>query len=72
MEVSTGDYKEVSGRLKYALDTKGTALLTGRSGTGKKYALKKFVESLNPCLYKAVYMPMSTLNIIEFYRDLSR
>lgn len=69
--VETYDFKEATGRLNYLKEIRGIGLFTGRSGTGKSFTMKKFAESLNPGLYKVVYMPMSTLTTIEFYRELS-
>lgn len=69
--VSTNDYKEALGRLNYLKDVRGIGLFTGSSGTGKTFIMKKFSETLNPGLYKVIYMPMSTLTTIEFYRELS-
>lgn len=69
--VETSDYREAMGRLNYLKDVRGIGLFTGRSGTGKSFIMKKFSETLNPGLYKVIYMPMSTLSTIEFYRELS-
>ena len=71
IEISTNDFKEALGRLNYLKDVRGIGLFTGRSGTGKTFIMKKFSETLNPGLYKVIYMPMSTLTTIEFYRELS-
>lgn len=69
--VDTSDYQEAMGRLDYLKGVRGIGLFTGRSGTGKSFIMKKFSETLNPGLYKVIYMPMSTLSTIEFYRELS-
>lgn len=69
--VETYDFKEALGRLNYLKEIRGIGLFTGRSGTGKSFTMKKFAESLNPGLYKVIYMPMSTLTTIEFYRELN-
>ncbi|MCD7893104.1 MAG: AAA family ATPase [Erysipelotrichaceae bacterium] len=71
IQVDTNDFKEATARLNYLRDIRGIGLFTGRSGTGKTFCLKKFSETLNPGLYQVVYMPMSTLTTIEFYRELS-
>lgn len=69
--VETIDFKEMQGRLAYLCQTKGIGVFTGRPGVGKTYALRQFVSSLNPSLYQVVYMPMSTLTTIQFYRYLA-
>lgn len=63
------DFKEATARLQYLVDTKGIGLITGQSGVGKTYTTKKFCDSLNPGLYKVVYLPLSTLTTMEFYRS---
>lgn len=70
-QIDTVDFREATARLNYLRDIRGIGLLTGRSGTGKTFCLKKFSETLNPGLYKVIYMPMSTLSTIEFYREMS-
>ncbi len=66
------DFKEVQNRLKYLLNNKGIGLFTGTSGKGKTYAVKYFVKNLNPNLYKVVYLSLSTVTVIEFYRGFCR
>ena len=63
------DFKEVQNRLKYLLNTKGIGLFTGTSGKGKTYSIKYFVKNLNPNLYKIVYLSLSTVTVLEFYRN---
>ena len=69
--IETIDYKEMQGRLKYLCDVKGIGLFTGNPGTGKTYGLRQFVSNLSPSLYQVVYMPMSTLTTIQFYKYLA-
>jgi type II secretory pathway predicted ATPase ExeA len=65
------DFKQATARLRYLSETRGIGLFTGLSGTGKTFTLKKFVDSLNPSLYKTVYLPLSTLTVLEFYKALA-
>ncbi|WP_434642005.1 AAA family ATPase [Thermoanaerobacterium thermosaccharolyticum] len=58
-------------RLEFLKDKKGFGLITGDPGSGKSYTLKCFVTSLNPNMYKVVYIPISTLTVMDFYRYLS-
>lgn len=51
---------------------KGIGLFTGLAGTGKTACCRAFVSSLNPSLYKVVYLPMTTISASEFYRDLAK
>lgn len=63
------DFKEVQARLTYLLKTKGIGLFTGISGLGKTYSIKFFTKKLNPSLYKVVYLPLSTVTVLDFYRS---
>ena len=64
------DFKEIQARLNYLVKTKGIGLFTGSSGFGKTYSIKYFVENLNVGLYKPVYLSLSTLTVIDFYKEL--
>lgn len=65
------DFNQVTARLEHLKNVKGLGLFTGLSGTGKTYALRCFAKSLNPNLYKVIYIPLSTVTVIEFYRSLA-
>lgn len=58
---------EAAARLSYLQRTRGIGLLTGEPGAGKTLAVRTFCESLNPGLYKPMYLPLSTLTVSEFY-----
>ena len=63
---------ETIARLNYLKETRGIGLLTGEPGTGKTSALRRFVDALNPSLFKPVYFPMSTGSVMDFYRGISK
>ena len=65
------DYNEMMKRLEYLKNVRGIGLFTGLAGTGKTVCQRAFVNSLNPNLYKVVYLPMTTISTSEFYRDLA-
>lgn len=67
----TEDTSEMLERLEYLKKTKGLAVFTGRSGTGKTSTLRQFVQSLNPALYKVIYLKMSSVSVTEFFRELA-
>lgn len=67
----TEEYKEVRFRLDYLAGTKGFGLLTGSPGRGKTTAARGWAASLNPSLYKVVYSSLSTLTVMDFYRQLA-
>ena len=64
--------KELQARLEYMSHHCGLMMITGEPGTGKTTALRRFVESLNPQRYKFFYMPLSTVNVMDFYRQLNK
>lgn len=63
-------FAEASARLKYLLDARGTGVLTGEPGSGKTFVLRSFAGSLNPSLYKLIYLPLSTGTCMDMYRAL--
>lgn len=63
--------EELSRRLEHMKQKRGIMLITGNPGTGKTLHLRAFVEKLNPNLFKPVYTPLATVNILDFYRQLS-
>ena len=66
------DFKEVQARLAYLQKNRGIGLFIGSAGLGKTYAIKYFTSKLNTSLYKVVYIPLSTVTVIEFYKSLCR
>ena len=69
--VETREYREIITRLNYLLQIKGFGLLTGNAGMGKTTAVRNWIKSLNQAAYKAIYVPLSTLTVTEFYRYLA-
>lgn len=67
---STG-YKEARARLDYMKDKRGLVLVSGLSGVGKTTLLRSFAESLDPKSFKIGYVPLSTVSVNDFYRQLA-
>lgn len=65
------DHREFKSRMEYFRTVKGFAVAYGEPGTGKTTSVRAYVQTLNPQLYKVVYLPLSTLTVTEFYRNLS-
>jgi general secretion pathway protein A len=63
--------KELNQRLEHMKQKKGIMLITGESGVGKTLILRGFKEKLNPNLYQCCYIPLSTVSVIDFYRQIS-
>lgn len=62
---------EAQARLDYMKDKGGFVLISGAPGVGKTTLLRSFAESLDSKFFKIAYAPLSTVTIIEFYRQLS-
>lgn len=56
---------------KLLVETRGIGLLTGKSGCGKSCLLRLLKESLNPALYRVIYLCHSSIGVHEFYTHLS-
>ncbi len=63
-------FLEALARIKYLVDTRGIGVLTGEPGSGKTFALRSIATTLNPALYKLVYLPLSTGTTMDMYRAL--
>mgnify|MGYP000870039426 FL=1 len=68
---SSSSYEELLARLAFLKDSRGMGLVTGEAGSGKTSALRAFVCSLNPSLFKPAYFPLSTVTVSDFYRGLA-
>ena len=64
------DYTEMTSRLNYLKDTRGIGVFTSSPGRGKSFCLRCFAKSLNPNLYHMEYIPLSTITVAEFYKEL--
>jgi type II secretory pathway predicted ATPase ExeA len=62
--------REARARLEYLKKTRGMGLLVGEPGAGKTFVLRCFTQELNPSLFKAIYFPLSTGTVMDFYRGL--
>lgn len=64
------DFVQALNRLEFLKSARGFGLITGEPGSGKTFVLNCFLNSLNPSLYKSVYIPISTVTVNEFYAAL--
>lgn len=63
------DMTEMTQRLDYLKDARGIGVFTARPGMGKSFCLRCFAKSLNPNLYHMEYICLSTVSVMEFYRQ---
>ena len=69
--LDTTEASEVRVRLDYLGDTKGFGVLTGEPGRGKSTAARVWACSLNPSLFKVSYSSLSSLTVMDFYRQIA-
>lgn len=69
--VETNEYKEIMYRLNIQLETCGFGIITGSAGKGKTTVIRNWANNLNPSKYKVLYSPLSTLTVVEFYKNLA-
>ena len=69
--VDTAEMSEAKVRLEYLGSTKGFGILTGEPGRGKSTAARIWASSLNPSLFKVSYNSLSTLTVMDFYRQIA-
>lgn len=62
---------EAQERFKHLCSNTGIMLLTGMPGSGKTTALRCLIETLNRKTHFPVYLPLSTVSVFEFYRQLN-
>jgi len=64
--------KELLSRLEYLKQHRGLMLITGQPGTGKTTVLRAFVNDLSELSYQSFYVPLATVNVLDFYRQLNQ
>jgi len=61
-------WSQVKARLQFLVEHHGAGLLTGEVGSGKSTAARSFTATLNPNLFKVMYLhwtPGSTLDLLR-------
>ncbi|MBQ9005948.1 MAG: AAA family ATPase [Atopobiaceae bacterium] len=66
----TEDLRQVHARLDHLARAGGIGLITADPGMGKTFAVRTWADSLNPNTNRVVYLCLSTVTNMEFYREL--
>lgn len=70
MACQTEDLRQVRARLDHLSRAGGIGLVTADPGMGKTFAVRAWAEGLNPNTNRVVYLCLSTVTNMEFYREL--
>jgi general secretion pathway protein A len=64
-------WNQVKARLQFLLEHHGAGLLTGEVGAGKSTAARTFSASLNPSLYKILYLHWTSGSALDLLRQIA-
>ena len=67
----SGAWNQVKTRLQFLADHPGVGLLTGEVGSGKSTAARAFTATLNPNLYKILYVHFSSGSALDLLRQVA-
>lgn len=67
----SNDFKQMNNRLEFLIRSRGIGVFLSSPGMGKTTCLRQTLESLNPNRYKIIYICMTTITAIDFYRILN-
>lgn len=62
---------ELEARLKYLFELRGIGLVTGEPGSGKTTVTRRVTSQLHKGLYRIVYVPLSTGNVMDIYKSIA-
>jgi len=68
---ATDATRELHSRLEYMKERRGILVVTGLSGVGKTLQLRAFTEALSAACYLPLYLPLSTVTVGDFYRQIN-
>ena len=67
----SNDYRQMTNRLDFLIRCKGIGLFIGNPGMGKTTCIRSLLDGLNTSRYKVVYICLTTITPLEFYRTLN-
>ena len=62
---------EAQARLQHLVELRGIGLITGEVGSGKTTVCRQLAASLHPGLYRLLYVPLSTGNVMDMYKSIA-
>src|SRR5438132_9837980 len=65
-------WNQVKARLQFLVDHHAAGLLTGEVGAGKSTAARSFIATLNPSLYKILYLHWTSESVLDLLLQLAR
>jgi general secretion pathway protein A len=65
-------WDQVKARLQFLVEHHAAGLLTGEVGAGKSTAARSFTATLNPSLYKILYLHWTSGSCLDLLRQLAR
>ena len=68
---TSNDFKQMTNRLEFIIRSRGIGVFLSSPGMGKTTCLRKTLEALNPNRYVVIYICMTTITAIDFYRMLN-
>lgn len=67
----SSDYRQFASRMEYFKEAKGFAVIHGEPGSGKTTSIRTYIAKLNPQVYRVIYLPLSSVTVVDFYRHLA-
>lgn len=67
----SNDFKQMVNRLEFVIKSRGIGLFLSNPGMGKTTCLRSTLESLNKNRYKVIYLCLTTITAVDFYRILN-
>ena len=63
--------RELEVRLGHLLELRGIGLVTGEVGSGKTTLCRKVVSALHTGLFRVLYVPLTTGNVMDMYKSIA-